>query len=49
MIVSRARILETALKKSGAGVNALLVSLVGKLLDSDSFTVAIALRRGADA
>ena len=40
--VSRARLLDTALKESGAWLNALPVSSHGTLLDSESFRVAIA-------
>ena len=46
--VSRARLLATAQKESGAWLNALPVSSLGTLLDSESFRVAIALRVGAD-
>ena len=46
--VSRARLLATAQRESGAWLNALQVSSLGTLLDSESFRVAIALRVGAD-
>ena len=46
--VSRARLLATAQRESGAWLNALPVSTLGTLLDSESFRVAIALRVGAD-
>ena len=46
--VSRARLLATAQKESGAWLNALPVSSLGTLLDSESFRVAIALRVGAE-
>ena len=46
--VSRARLLATAQRENGAWLNALPVSSLGTLLDSDSFRVAIALRVGAD-
>ena len=46
--VCRARLLATAQKESGAWLNALPVLLLGTLLDSESFRVAIALRVGAD-
>ena len=46
--MSRARLLATAQRESGAWLNALPVSSLGKLLDSESFRVAIALREGAD-
>ena len=46
--VSRARLLATAHRESGAWLNALPVSSLGTLLDSESFRVAIALRVGAD-
>ena len=46
--VSRVRLLATAQKESGAWLNALPVSSLGTLLDSESFRVAIALRVGAD-
>ena len=42
--VSRARLLSTAQKESGAWLNALPVSSLGTLLDSESIRVAIALR-----
>ena len=41
--MSRARLLATAQKESGAWLNALPVSSLGTLLDSESFRVAIAL------
>ena len=46
--VSRARLLATAQKESGAWLNALPVPSLGTLLDSESFRVAIALRVGAE-
>ena len=46
--VSRARLLATAQIESGAWLNALPVSSLGTLLDSESFRVAIAFRVGAD-
>ena len=46
--VSRARLLATAQKESGAWLNSLPVSSLGTLLDSESFRVVIALRVGAD-
>ena len=47
--VSRARLLATAQReRAGAWLNALPVSSLGTLLDSESFRVAIALRVGAD-
>ena len=46
--VCRARLLATAQRESGAWLNALPVSSLGTLLDSESFRVAIALRVGAD-
>ena len=46
--VSRARLLATAQRESGAWLNALLVSSLGTMQDSGSFRVAIALRVGAD-
>ena len=46
--VCRARLLVTAQRESGAWLNALPVSTLGTLLDSESFRVAIALRVGAD-
>ena len=46
--VSSARLLATAQRESGAWLNALPVSTLGTLLDSQSFRVAIALRVGAD-
>ena len=46
--VSRAILQDTAQRESGAWLNALPVSSLGKLLDSESFRVAIALRVGAD-
>ena len=46
--VSRARLMATAQKESGAWINALPVSSLGTLLDSESFRVAITLRVGAD-
>ena len=46
--VSRVRLLVMAKKESRAWLNALPVSSVGTLLDSDSFRVAIALRVGVD-
>ena len=45
--VCRARLLATAQRESGAWLNALPVSLLGTLLDSESFRVAISLRVGA--
>ena len=42
--VSRARLMATAQKERGAWLNALPVSLLGTLLDPESFRVAIALR-----
>ena len=46
--MSRAKLLATAQKESGAWLNnALPVSSHGTLLDSESFSVAIALRVGA--
>ena len=45
--VSRARLLATA-QENGAWLNALPVSSLGTLLDSESYGVAIALRVGAD-
>ena len=45
--VSRARLLATAQRESGAWLNALRVSSLGTLLDSKSFMVAIALRVAA--
>ena len=46
--VSRARLLATAQKESGAWLNALPDSSLDTLLDCESFTVAIALRVGSD-
>ena len=46
--MSRARLLPTAQKESGAWLNTLPVSPLGTLLDSESFRVAIALRVDAD-
>ena len=46
--VCRAGLLATAQRESGAWLNALPVSSLGTLLDSESFRVAIALRVGAD-
>ena len=46
--VSRARLLATVQKESGAWLNALPVSSLGTLLNSGSFGVAISLRVGAD-
>ena len=46
--VSRARMLATAQRESGAWLNTLPVSSLGTLLDSESFKVAIALRVDAD-
>ena len=46
--VSRARLMATAQKESGAWLNALPVSSLGTLLDSEVFRVAIAIRVGAD-
>ena len=46
--VCRTRLLATAQRESGAWLNALPVSSLGTLLDSESFRVAIALRVGAD-
>ena len=46
--VSRVRLLAMAQRKSGAWLNALPVSSLGTVLDSESFRVAIALRVGAD-
>ena len=46
--VSRARLMATAQKESGAWLNALPFSSLGTLLDPESFRVAIALRVGAD-
>ena len=46
--VCRARLLAAAQRESGAWLNALPVSTLGTLLDSESFRVAIALRVGAD-
>ena len=46
--VSRARIMATAQKESGALLNVLPVSLLGTLLDPESLRVAITLRVGAD-
>ena len=46
--VCRARLLATAQRESGAWLNALPVSSLGTLLDSESFRAAIALRVGAD-
>ena len=45
---SRARLMATAQKESGALLNALPVSSLGTLLDSESFRVVIALIVGAD-
>ena len=45
--VSRARLMATAQKESVAWLNALPVSSLGTLLDSESFRVAIALSVGA--
>ena len=44
--VSRARLLATAQKESWAWLNALPVSSLGTLLDSERFRVAIAPRVG---
>ena len=46
--VAVARLLATAQRESGSWLNALPVSSLGTLLDSESFRVAIALRVGAD-
>ena len=46
--VCRGRLLATAQRESGAWLNALPVSSLGTLLDSESFRVAIAFRVGAD-
>ena len=46
--VSKARLMATAQKESGAWLNALQVSSLGTLLDPESFRVAIGLRVGAD-
>ena len=46
--VSKARLLTTAQRKSGAWLNALPVLSLGTLLDSKSFSVAIAFRVGDD-
>ena len=46
--VSKARLLATAQRKSGAWLNALPVLSLGTLLDSKSFRVAIAFRVGDD-
>ena len=46
--VSRARLLDTAQRESRACLNALPVSSLRTLLDSESIRVAIALRVGAD-
>ena len=46
--VSKARLMATAQKESGAWLNALPVSSLGTLLDPESFRVAIALWVGAD-
>ena len=46
--MSRARLLATAQKESGAWVIALPVSSLGTLLDSESFRVAIAIRVGVN-
>ena len=46
--VSRARLQGTAQKESRGWLNALPVSSLGTLLDSESFRVAIALTVGAD-
>ena len=46
--VSRARLMATAQKESGAWLNALPVSSFGTRMDPESFRVAIALRVGAD-
>ena len=46
--VSRARLMATAQKESGAWLNALPVSSLVTLLDPESFREAIALRVGAD-
>ena len=46
--VWRARLLATAQRESGAWLNALPVSSLGTLLDSESFRVVIALRAGGD-
>lgn len=46
--VTRARLLATSQKESGAWLNALPVPSLGTLLDSESFRIAIALRVGAD-
>ena len=47
-MVSRARLMATAQKESGAWLNDLPVSSLGTLLDYESFRVAIALRVDAD-
>ena len=46
--VSRARLMATAQKESGAWLNALPVSSLGTLLVPESFRVAISIRVGAD-
>ena len=46
--MSRVKLLATAQKENGAWLNALSVSSLGTLLDSESFRVAIALRTVAD-
>ena len=46
--VSRARLMATTQKESGAWLNALPVSSLGTLLDPKGFRVAIALRVGAN-
>ena len=46
--LSRARLLATAQKESGAWLNALPVSSLGSLVDPESLRVVIALRVGAD-
>ena len=46
--VSRARLLATAQRESGSWLNALPVSSLGTLLDSESFRVAITIRVGTD-
>ena len=46
--VCRARLLATAQRESGVWLNALPVSSLGTLLDTESLRVAIALRVGTD-
>ena len=46
--VSRARLMATTQKETGAWLNALPVSSLGTLLESEVFRVAIAIRMGAD-